>query len=114
MAPECVGGGAARSVAADDMGLGKTLQGLAFLTWLRQGMDTGTVPSEPILVVAPTGLLVNWQKEHAEHLSAPGLGQCLPGVRGRFAQTTTPRRNRRTSDLGHLGAAQCRFGFCQR
>src|SRR5262245_44312150 len=60
------------------MGLGKTLQGLAFLTWLRQGMDTGAVPSEPMLVVAPTGLLANWQKEHAEHLSAPGLGQCLP------------------------------------
>jgi hypothetical protein len=63
---------------ADDMGLGKTLQGLAFLTWLRQGMDTGTIPREPMLVVAPTGLLANWQKEHAEHLSAPGLGECLP------------------------------------
>jgi SNF2-related domain/Helicase conserved C-terminal domain len=63
---------------ADDMGLGKTLQGLAFFAWLREGMDAEVIPCEPMLVVAPTGLLTNWQKEHAYHLSAPGLGECLP------------------------------------
>jgi SNF2 family DNA or RNA helicase len=62
---------------ADDMGLGKTLQGLAFLAWLRQGMATGCIPPEPALIVAPTGLLANWLKEHADHLAAPGLGDCV-------------------------------------
>lgn len=62
---------------ADDMGLGKTLQGLAFLAWIRDGMEAGTIPHAPILIVAPTGLLANWQAEHGRHLSAEGLGQCL-------------------------------------
>jgi SNF2 family DNA or RNA helicase len=70
---------------ADDMGLGKTLQGLAFLAWLRRAMRDAVIPSEPILIVAPTGLLANWQKEHADHLAAPGLGECIaaygPGLR---------------------------------
>lgn len=42
---------------ADDMGLGKTVQGLAFLVWLRGGMEDGTIPRAPVAVVAPTGLL---------------------------------------------------------
>ena len=62
---------------ADDMGLGKTLQGLAFLAWLKQGMDGGTIKRAPVLIVAPTGLLQNWQAEHEKHLTAPGLGMCL-------------------------------------
>lgn len=59
---------------ADDMGLGKTLQGLAFLAWLREGMAAGIIPREPILIVAPTGLLQNWRAEHDRHLASPGLG----------------------------------------
>lgn len=55
---------------ADDMGLGKTLQGLAFLVWLRQGMAAGAIPREALLVMAPTGLLANWQKEHSAHLAS--------------------------------------------
>ncbi|WP_288586488.1 DEAD/DEAH box helicase [uncultured Methylobacterium sp.] len=62
---------------ADDMGLGKSLQGLAFLAWLRDGMEAGTVPRAPLLVVAPTGLLQNWRAEHDRHLAAPGLGRCV-------------------------------------
>jgi SNF2 family DNA or RNA helicase len=62
---------------ADDMGLGKTLQGLAFVAWLRWGMAEGIIPSEPVLVVAPIGILATWQKEHADHLAAPGLGECV-------------------------------------
>ncbi len=41
-------------------------------------MEAGHVPHEPMLVVAPTGLLANWLKEHADHLSIPGIGECLP------------------------------------
>lgn len=62
---------------ADDMGLGKTLQSLAFLAWLREGMDTGVIARAPILIVAPTGLLANWKAEHDRHLQGHGLGQCL-------------------------------------
>lgn len=62
---------------ADDMGLGKTLQGLTFLAWLRDGMLSGTIPKAPLLIVAPTGLLANWQAEHDKHFRSPGIGKCL-------------------------------------
>lgn len=62
---------------ADDMGLGKTLQALTFLAWLKTGMDAGRLRRQPFLIVAPTGLLTNWQAEHDRHLQAPGLGRCL-------------------------------------
>ncbi|MEO5376792.1 MAG: DEAD/DEAH box helicase [Magnetococcus sp. DMHC-6] len=62
---------------ADDMGLGKTLQALAFLAWLREGMNAGRPAKAPILIVAPTGLLKNWELEHHQHLHAPGLGEPL-------------------------------------
>ena len=68
---------ARRESFADDMGLGKTLQSLAFLAWLRLGMQSMVIPHAPILIVAPTGLLENWMKEHSLHLSSPGLGKCL-------------------------------------
>jgi superfamily II DNA or RNA helicase len=62
---------------ADDMGLGKTLQALAFLAWLKAGMDAGRLSRKPFLIVAPTGLLKNWQAEHDRHLHAPGLGEVV-------------------------------------
>jgi HJR/Mrr/RecB family endonuclease len=62
---------------ADDMGLGKTLQTLAFLAWVREAMDRRDVRRLPFLVVAPTGLLTNWQQEQLRHLRAPGLGEPL-------------------------------------
>jgi superfamily II DNA or RNA helicase len=46
---------------ADDMGLGKTLQALAFCAWRRTvGKEKG-----PVLVVCPTSLVANWQREAA-------------------------------------------------
>jgi superfamily II DNA or RNA helicase len=46
---------------ADDMGLGKTLQALAFTAWLHgSGKEKA-----PALVVCPTSLVVNWQREAA-------------------------------------------------
>ena len=61
---------------ADDMGLGKTLQGLAFLAWLKDGMRSGSLRRAPLLVVAPTGLLMNWRAEHDNILAGDGLGRC--------------------------------------
>jgi len=61
---------------ADDMGLGKTLQALAFLARLREAATSGNYRHHgPILIVAPTGLLANWEKEHKLHLHEPGLGE---------------------------------------
>lgn len=60
------------ALLADDMGLGKTLQALTFFCWLReQGIR------RPILVVAPTGLLANWQAEIERHLVSGVLGPVL-------------------------------------
>lgn len=47
-------------ILADDMGLGKTLQVITFLQKLK---DENQLEQKPALVVAPTGLLANWQAE---------------------------------------------------
>ncbi|MCB9137706.1 MAG: DEAD/DEAH box helicase [Caldilineaceae bacterium] len=53
---------------ADDMGLGKTIQTLAML---QQAKDaTGSLPA-PMLLIAPTSVVVNWAKEAARF--TPGL-----------------------------------------
>lgn len=57
------------SVLADDMGLGKTLQVIAALLQLKQ--DGLLKEDNPALVIAPTTLLTNWQKEIARF--APAL-----------------------------------------
>jgi len=48
------------SVLADDMGLGKTLQ---VITTLLKYKEEGLLDTKKALVVAPTGLLTNWQTE---------------------------------------------------
>ncbi|MET0155205.1 MAG: SNF2-related protein [Rickettsiales bacterium] len=68
--------GSRGALLADDMGLGKTWQALAFMAWLRQGMQEGAVHRSPILIVAPTGLLRNWQKEITDHLK-DGIGDTI-------------------------------------
>jgi hypothetical protein len=55
---------------ADDMGLGKTFQALMFLLWLRGN----SAHPKPVLIVAPTGLLRNWQAELAQHVEAGLMG----------------------------------------
>lgn len=66
---------------ADDMGLGKTLQALVFLAWIRRNAaearkrGLGYIAGKPVLVVAPTALLKNWEKECAERLWSEGLGE---------------------------------------
>ena len=60
------------ALLADDMGLGKTIQALVFLYWYKQNIKE----KKPILIVAPTGLLQNWQDEHERHLlTHGGLGR---------------------------------------
>jgi len=58
---------------ADDMGLGKTFESLMFLLWLRRASSR----PGPVLVVAPTGLLRNWQAEIAQHMSPGALGSVV-------------------------------------
>lgn len=60
------------SILADDMGLGKTLQVIAILQKLK---EEGMLSKEKALVVAPTGLLTNWQSECMKF--APSLSLLL-------------------------------------
>ncbi len=53
---------------ADDMGLGKTLQAIAFLLARRKGRPRD---KRPALVVVPTSVVGNWEREIARF--APGL-----------------------------------------
>ncbi len=73
------------ALLADDMGLGKTLQAMAFLQGVRALMREGRVERLPMLVVAPTGLLKNWEDEHKKHLVGSGLGNVVRGY-GRWLQ----------------------------
>lgn len=59
---------------ADEQGLGKTLQTLSFLAWLKHQMEIGEVEAAPVLIVAPTSLLRNWQAEIELHLVQNTLG----------------------------------------
>ncbi|MCB1089197.1 MAG: DEAD/DEAH box helicase, partial [Verrucomicrobiae bacterium] len=55
-------------ILADDMGLGKTLQTLAHLL---AELESGRNEGRPSLVIAPTSVVENWQREAAKF--APGL-----------------------------------------
>jgi hypothetical protein len=69
--------GSRGALLCDDMGLGKTFQALGFCLWLREMMQIGTIAQKPLLLIAPVGLLRNWEAEIDEHLFAPGLGNLL-------------------------------------
>lgn len=53
---------------ADDMGLGKTVQLLSFLLWRAEALPNDT---RPTLLVAPTSVVGNWEREAARF--APSL-----------------------------------------
>ena len=55
-------------ILADDMGLGKTLQ---TITHILSEKESGKNPNKPTLVVAPTSVVMNWQRETAKF--APSL-----------------------------------------
>jgi SNF2 family DNA or RNA helicase len=69
--------GSRGAMLCDDMGLGKTYQALAFCAWLTDLKASGEIPSRPILLVAPVGLLRTWEGEMETHLMQPGLGQLV-------------------------------------
>lgn len=104
---------------ADEQGLGKTLQTISFLVWLNEHMRR-VGPRRPILVVAPTSLLKNWELEVERHVTKPGLGflvrlygssisaRKLPGQRGTDKETGEEKldfsdiHNAIERDSGHL------------
>jgi superfamily II DNA or RNA helicase len=59
-------------ILADDMGLGKTLQTLSLVQWLK---NNKRLHKRPVLVVAPTSLMGNWEREAAQF--TPELKACL-------------------------------------
>jgi SNF2 family DNA or RNA helicase len=67
--------GSIGALLADDMGLGKTIQALTFMAGIKQLMETNDYPNKPFLIVAPSGLLKNWQDEAKIHLHQPGIGE---------------------------------------
>lgn len=81
------------ALLADDMGLGKTLAALAFLSCIQVYVRAQDLEPRPLLVVAPTGLLRNWQDEHDKHLSGIGLGRAIA------AHGPALRRIRRCSSM---------------
>ncbi len=94
--------GSPGALLADDMGLGKTLQALTFLCWLKNSMDRGETPRKPILIVAPTGLLKNWEDEEKLHLVRPGLGIVMKAYGRSFSDFRTLssiQRNERFNEV---------------
>lgn len=73
------------ALLADDMGLGKTFQTLAFLKWLQEEMKAKRESGGPFLVVGPTALLKNWEKEHNDTLKGEGLGDLVEAYGPRLA-----------------------------
>ncbi|MGI1661330.1 DEAD/DEAH box helicase [Palleronia sp. KMU-117] len=63
---------------ADEQGLGKTLQTIAFLNWLQAHMQEASAAERgPIMVVAPTSLLRNWEAEVDAHVAPRKFGHLV-------------------------------------
>lgn len=95
--------GSRGAMLCDDMGLGKTYQALAFCLWLRESMEDGLIPKKPLLVVAPVGLLRNWEAEISEHLFSPGLGEV---IRAYGDHTKALKRGRHLDGTASLDTAR--------
>lgn len=95
------------AMLCDDMGLGKTFQALAFCLWLREQMQAGHIPTKPLLLVAPVGLLRNWEAEINAHLMAPGLGNLVRAYGEHLKYLKRGRHSDGTAglDTASLGAA---------
>lgn len=74
------------SIIADDMGLGKTLQVIAAIARLK---EDGELEAGKALIIVPTSLLTNWQRELERF--APGLGVAIfHGPKRRLARKARP------------------------
>lgn len=63
---------------ADEQGLGKTLQTIAFIAWLKEHMKQASASHRgPVLIVAPTSLLRNWEQEVETHVKGRGFGSLI-------------------------------------
>lgn len=102
----CYNVGLPGALMADDMGLGKTLQALSFLAIYRE--TSPTVASLPILIIAPTGLLNNWQKEIEEHLLEGGLGSVLKVYGSQLKSLKTGRGRDTDSGIPMLDVSRLR------
>ena len=71
---ECWSSGLSGVLNADEQGLGKTLQTIAFLRWRQDLAQSETTRGKPVLVVAPTSLLLTWEAEVKRHTDLRGLG----------------------------------------
>lgn len=91
------------AMLCDDMGLGKTFQALAFCLWLREQMEAGHIGTKPLLLIAPVGLLRNWEAEINTHLMAPGLGNL---VRAYGEHLKFLKRGRHSDGTAGLDTAQ--------
>jgi superfamily II DNA or RNA helicase len=78
-------------VLADDMGLGKTLQTLALIA---HAIEAGGATTRPFLVVAPTSVVSNWEREAAKF--APSLNVT--------SVSTTQKKSSRTLAEHAIGA----------
>lgn len=76
-------------VLADDMGLGKTLQALAFAAALLEEQEA------PVLVLCPSSVLYNWQRESARF---------LPGVTTALIDGTKAEREQKLEEARTRGA----------
>lgn len=94
---------------ADEQGLGKTLQTISFIVWLKSHMANASAAERgPVLVVAPTSLLENWEAEVARHVAQPGLGHLIR----LFGSATSSRKLAGTSGMDiESGEAKLDFGF---
>ena len=94
---------------ADEQGLGKTLQTIAFLNWLQGHMRAPQAAQRgPILVVAPTSLLMNWEEEVERHVVRDGFGH-LNRLYG-ASIATTRRRGTQGTDIA-AGLPQLELGW---
>lgn len=106
-------GGLPGILNADEQGLGKTLQTIAFLRWLKDHMAKKSAsPNGPVLVVAPTSLLENWEEEVQKHVDDFGLGHLfrlygssISGRKRTGAQGRDIDSGEQTLDLGALKEA---------
>ncbi|WP_053642730.1 MULTISPECIES: DEAD/DEAH box helicase [unclassified Streptomyces] len=94
------GGAGFGAVLADDMGLGKTLTAIAYVLHRHETGHTG-----PVLVVCPSSLVTNWQREierfapHLDVVRYHGAGRSLDPVGGRTVVLTTYGVLRRDAEL---------------